>query len=88
MYLWRLLSFGGFVIRLCGAMRTKTTAAWLFVGFAVLMLGVSLFMFDLTEDGKLATFLIVVGLVYFGIRFVGGLVHRWHRDKRIRAVWE
>ena len=42
-------------------------------------------MFGLTEDGKLAAFLFIAGLVYFGIGFVGGLVHDLHRDKRTKA---
>ena len=39
----------------------------------------------LTEDGKLAAFLFMAGLVYFGIGLLGGLVHDLHRDKRARA---
>ncbi len=66
-------------------MRMKTTAAWIFVGFGLLTLGLLLSVFDFTEDGKLGTFLIAVGLVYFGIGFIGGLVHDWHRDKRTEA---
>ena len=37
-------------------------------------------MFDLTQDSKLMTFLIVVGLVYSGIGLVSGFVHDWHMD--------
>ena len=48
-------------------MRMKTAAAWIFVGFGLLMLGLVLCKFDLTEDGKLAKFLTVVGLVYFAL---------------------
>ena len=65
-------------------MRMKTTAAWIFVGFGLLTLGLLLSMFDFTEEGKLATFLTVAGLVYFGIEFVGGLVHDWHRTRAAR----
>jgi len=66
-------------------MRMKTTAAWILVGFGLLILGLMLSMFDLSKNGKPATFLTVVGLVYFGIGFVGSLVHDWHRDKRTDA---
>ena len=48
-------------------MRMKTTAAWIFVGFGLLMLGQMLSMFDLTKNGKLATFLTMVGLSTSGL---------------------
>jgi len=70
---------------MCCAMRMKTIAAWLFVGVGLLILTRFLSMFDLTEDGKLVTFLTVVGIVYFGIGFVSGFVHDWHMDKRTQA---
>jgi len=70
---------------MCCAMRMKTIAAWIFVGFSLLILARFLSMFDLTEDGKLVTFLIVVGLVYSGIGFVSGFVHDRHMDKRTQA---
>lgn len=69
-------------------MRMKTIAAWIFVGFGLLILARFLSMFDLTEDGKLVTFLAVVGLVYSGIGFVSGFVRDWHMDKRTQAGGE
>ena len=69
-------------------MRMKTTAGWIFVGLGLLTLGQLLSMFGLSEDGKLAAFLFMAGLVYFGIGFVGGLVDDLHRDKRTRAGQE
>ena len=66
-------------------MRIKTTAGWIFAGFGLLMLGQFLSMFGLAEDDKVAAFLFMVGLVYFGIGFVGRLVRDLHMDRRTRA---
>ena len=53
-------------------MRMKTTAGWIFVGLGLLMLGQLLSMFGLTEDGKLAAFLFIAGLVLLRDWIIGG----------------
>jgi len=67
------------------AMRLATITAWLFVGFGLLMIGALLYLFQITEDGKLARFLGLLGVVYFGIGVVVTLVHDRHMLKRTQA---
>lgn len=69
-------------------MRLATITAWLFVGFGLLMIGALLYLFQITEDGKLARFLGLLGVVYFGIGVVLTLMHDQHMLKRTRAGQE
>jgi hypothetical protein len=67
------------------AMRLTTITGWLFIGFGLLMIGALVYLFQITEDGKLARFLGVLGVVYFGIGVVVSLVHDRHMFKRTQA---
>jgi ABC-type multidrug transport system permease subunit len=66
-------------------MRIETITAWIFIGFGLLMIGTLLYMFEITEGGKLARFLAVIGLVYFCIGVMLTLTHDRHMAKRTRA---
>ncbi|HLO00736.1 MAG TPA: hypothetical protein VK208_19920 [Pyrinomonadaceae bacterium] len=69
-------------------MRIEIIRTWIFVGFGLLMLGTLLYMFKVTEDGNLARFLGVVGIVYFCIGVVLSVMHESHMAKRTRAGQE
>ena len=66
-------------------MRIKTIAAWIFVGFGLLTVGALLYLFQITEGGKFARFLAVIGGVYFCIGGILTLTHDRHMAKRTRA---
>ena len=66
-------------------MRLATITTWLFVGFGLVMIGALLYLFQVTEDGKFARFLGVLGIVYFGIGIVLTLMHDRHMAKRTQA---
>ena len=66
-------------------MRIKTLAAWIFVGSCLLVIGTLLYTFEITKDGKLASFLAVIGLVYFGIGVMLGRMYDQHMARRTRA---
>ena len=57
-------------------MRTGTVAAWIFVGFGLLMIGLWLHLFHVS--GKLGIFLAVLGLIYFDIGWVLATMHGKH----------
>ena len=57
----------------------------MFVGFCLLIIGTWLLLFGVTEGGK---FLIVIGLIYFGIGAVLSVIHDRHMIKRTRARHE
>ena len=69
-------------------MRLETIAAWIFVGFGLLMIGTLLYLFKVTEGGKLGMFLGVVGLMYFVIGMLLLLMHDRHMAKRVRGMRE
>ena len=62
-------------------MSVETIAAWIFVGFGLLMIGTLLYMFQITEG----RFLAVLGIVYFGIGMTLILTHDRHMGKRTQA---
>jgi preprotein translocase subunit SecG len=66
-------------------MRTETAINWIFVGFGLLAIGMLLYMFEVTEDGLLAKFLEIIGVVYFAIGMVLAVIHNKHMLKRMRA---
>jgi hypothetical protein len=67
-------------------MRIETIKAWMFVGFGLLLIiGMLLYVFEVTAGGKLAQFVAVMGLVYFGIGVVLTIMHDRHMIKRTRA---
>jgi hypothetical protein len=59
-------------------MRIESIKAWMLVGFGLLLIGMLLYMFEVTEGGKLAKFVAVMGLVYFGIGVLLTLMHDRH----------
>ena len=62
-------------------MRIEIIAAWIFIGFGLLMIGVFLYLFQI-EGGR---FLGVIGAIYFAIGMLLTLKHDRHMAKRIRA---
>ncbi|MGN6731920.1 MAG: hypothetical protein ACTHMB_08110 [Candidatus Binatia bacterium] len=64
-------------------MRTGTIAAWIFVGFGLLIIGTWLQTFGVL--GTLGIFVAALGLVYFVIGWVLSVMHGRHLDKRTRA---
>jgi hypothetical protein len=66
-------------------MRIETAAAWIFASLLMLILGISLFIFNVPEDGKLAGLLAAMGILYFGIGAVLTVMHDYHMAKRTRA---
>jgi hypothetical protein len=66
-------------------MRIETIKGWMLVGFGLLIIGMLLYVFEVTEADKLAQFVAVMGLVYFGIGVVLTIMHDQHMIKRTRA---
>jgi len=66
-------------------MRTETAINWIFVGFGLLAIGMLLYMFEVTEEGLLAKFLEIMGVVNFAIGMVLASMHNKHMVKRMRA---
>ena len=66
-------------------MRIETIKGWMLVGFGLLIIGMLLYVFEVTADGELAQFVAVMGLVYFGIGAVLTIMHDRHTIKRKRA---
>ena len=66
-------------------MTIETVRAWMFVGFCLMTAGTLLYMFEVTEGGKLAIFLATIGFVYFIIGLLLALVHDKHMAERTRA---
>ena len=66
-------------------MRSETIRTWLLVGFFPLTMGTVLYMSEAIEGGKLAVFLAVVGLIYFGIGVTLSYMHGRHMVRRTRA---
>ena len=64
-------------------MRIET--AWIFVGFGLLTIGTLLYIFRVSGDGPLATYLAVIGLVYVCIGAMLSLTHDRHMARRMRA---
>ena len=62
-------------------MSVETIAAWIFVGFGLLMIGTLLYMFQITEG----RFLAVIGGVDFCIGGILTLVHDRHMARRTQA---
>jgi hypothetical protein len=69
-------------------MRIETITAWIFIGFGLLMIGALLDILQITEDGKFARFLAVMGAVYFIIGVMLTLTHDRHMARRMRAQRE
>jgi len=65
-------------------MRSETAITWIFVGFGLLAIGSLLYIFEVTEDGLLAIFLEIIGVVYFAIGMVLAVIHNstWSSGKR------
>lgn len=68
-----------------GKMRIEIVRAWMLVGFCLVLVGMYLYMLQITEGGKLAVFLAAMGLVYFSIGVILSLIHDEHMTKRTRA---
>lgn len=68
-------------------MRIETITAWIFIGFGLLMIGTLLYTLRLA-DGKLASVVAAVGVVYFCIGVASSLIHARHMEKRTRAGQE
>ena len=66
-------------------MRIETITAWIFIGFGLLMIGALLYLFQITEGGKFARFLAVMGGVYFCIGGILTLMHDRHMARRTQA---
>ena len=64
-------------------MRIETVSAWMLVGFSLLTVGTLLYALEVTT--RLAMFLMTMGLGYFIIGAVLGVVHNKHMIKRTRA---
>jgi hypothetical protein len=65
--------------------RIETVSAWMLVGFSLLTLGTLLYISQVAA--RLAMFITAMGLVYFAIGLVLGVVHNKHMIKRTRAGW-
>ena len=68
-----------------GKMRIEIVRAWMLVGFCLVLVGMYLYMLQITEGGKLAVFLAAMGIVYFSIGVILSLIHDQHMTKRTRA---
>ena len=66
-------------------MRMETASAWILASLCLLTIGMVVYVFKVPEDGKLAGFLVAMGLVYFGIGAVLTVMHDRHMAKRTRA---
>jgi hypothetical protein len=66
-------------------MRIETATTWIFASLCLLIVGISLFIFNVPEDGKLAGVLAGMGILYFGIGAVLTVMHDYHMAKRTRA---
>ena len=66
-------------------MRSETAINWILLGFGLLAIGTLLYMFEVTEDGLLARFLEIMGVVYFAIGMVLAVIHNKHMVKRMQA---
>ena len=69
-------------------MRIETPLAWILASLFLVTIALALFVFDGPEGGKLAGFLAVMGVIYFGIGAVLIVIHDRHMAKRTRAGWE
>ena len=67
-------------------MRIETIKGWMLVGFGLLFIGMLLYVcLKSPQTDKLAQFVTVMGLVYFGIGVVLTIMHDRHMIKRTRA---
>jgi hypothetical protein len=69
-------------------MRSENAITWILVGFGLLAIGTLLYIFEVTEDGLLAIFLEIIGVVYFAIGMVLAVIHNKHMVKRMQAEQE
>jgi formate/nitrite transporter FocA (FNT family) len=63
-------------------MRIETIRAWIFVGFGLLLIGALIYLLQIS---KLATFVAVMGAIYFAIGMLLIVSHDQHMAKRTRA---
>jgi hypothetical protein len=66
-------------------MRIATIAAWVFVGFGLMLIGALLYVLQISEYGKLARFVAVMGGIYFCIGIILTLMHDRHMARRTQA---
>jgi|SoiMethySBSTD1v2_1073268.scaffolds.fasta_scaffold82158_1 hypothetical protein len=64
-------------------MRAESILAWVLVGFCLLSIGTLLYMSGVA--GNLGTFLQTIGLLYFIIGIILGVLHNNHMAERTRA---
>jgi len=66
-------------------MRIETASTWILTSLCLLTIGMALYVFNGPEVGRLAGFLVGIGIVYFGIGAMLIVMHDHHMTKRTRA---